>query len=418
MPFALSPVPWCAEAFVLRAEAGARPGKHPYHAAGLFYLQDPSAMAPVELLDPQPGEIILDLAAAPGGKSTHIAARMQGEGLLISNEVIHKRGWELAGNLERWGATNVAITTEPPERLAERWPGYFDAVMVDAPCSGEGMFRKSEAARQEWTPALVEGCALRQRGILDHAAALVKPGGRLVYSTCTFAPEEDEGAVAQFLDAHADFELIQPPRRPGFDRGRPEWLRADLQRAELAWCVRLWPYRAPGEGHFAALLRKRADVTPPLAAPRFSPQRPSRQPQAALAAFVEETFTGDPVRREAAQLGSYLYALPDALPDLAGLRYLHPGWWLGEVKTGERGRERFEPGHAFALAARLLSAQRVVRFAVEDPAVAAYLRGETLASVGEDGWTLVCVDGYALGWAKRVGGRLKSHYPKGLRLNP
>jgi 16S rRNA C967 or C1407 C5-methylase (RsmB/RsmF family)/NOL1/NOP2/fmu family ribosome biogenesis protein len=420
LPFAVAPVPWCADAFVLSGQEGeARPGKHPYHAAGLYYLQDPSATAPVELLDPQPGEVILDLAAAPGGKSTHIAARLRGEGLLISNEVIHKRGWELAGNLERWGATNVAITTETPERLAARWPGFFDAVLVDAPCSGEGMFRKSEAARQEWAPALVEGCAVRQGGILEHAAALVRPGGRLVYSTCTFAPEENEGAVARFLDAHVEFELIEPPARPGFARGRPEWLPPALHRAELTTCVRLWPHLAPGEGHFAALLRKRVDDSEPQRAALHPAARPSRGALAAYAAFIEETFVEGPAAQESAQAGSYLYAIPPGLPDLTGLRYLHPGWWLGEVKApmaaGERGRERFEPSHALALAARPLPARRSEDLAPDDPALAAYLRGETLASPGEDGWTLARVDGYALGWAKRVGGRLKSHYPKGLR---
>ena len=192
------------------------PGKHPYHAAGLYYLQDPSAMAVAELLDPQPGERVLDLAAAPGGKATHIAAKMQGQGLLVANEIHPKRAWELAGNLERWGAINVAITNETPERLAERFEDFFDRVLVDAPCSGEGMLRKGEAARVEWAPELVHGCALRQTTILEQAARLVRPGGRLVYSTCTFNPEENEGTVARFLDTHPEFELIEPSRRPGF----------------------------------------------------------------------------------------------------------------------------------------------------------------------------------------------------------
>ncbi|MCU0510327.1 MAG: RsmB/NOP family class I SAM-dependent RNA methyltransferase [Anaerolineae bacterium] len=411
----LPPVPWSADAFVVDAGEGeTRPGKHPYHAAGLYYLQDPSAMAPVELLDPKPGEFVLDLAAAPGGKSTHIAARLRGEGLLVSNEVIGKRGWELAGNLERWGATNAVITTETPERLAERWAGFFDAALVDAPCSGEGMFRKSEAARQEWAPGLVEGCAIRQRAILEQAALLVRPGGRLVYSTCTFAPEEDEGAVARFLAAHPEFDLVEPPARPGFARGRPDWLPPELRRADLVRCVRLWPHTGPGEGHFAALLRKREDAGE-NSVPLFALAKPSRLARSALAAFVEETFLDDPIRQDVAQVGSYLYALPEHLPDLSGLRYLHSGWWLGEIKAGERGRERFEPSHAFALAARPLAARRAVDLEAHDRALPAYLRGETMTSSGEEGWALVCVDGHALGWAKRVANRLKSHYPKGLR---
>jgi NOL1/NOP2/fmu family ribosome biogenesis protein len=282
------------------------------------------------------------------------------------------------------------------------------------------MFRKSAAARQEWAPALVEGCAVRQRSILEHAAALVKPGGRLVYSTCTFAPEEDEGAVARFLDAHGEFELLEPPARPGFSRGRPEWLPAALRRPELIRCARLWPHQAPGEGHFVALLRKREDAAPSHRVAQYSPPRPARAAEAAYMAFTEDLFRGAPAKRDLALVGSYLYAIPQGLPDVSGMRYLHPGWWLGEIKAhkragGERGRERFEPGHALALAAQPLSPRRVAAFAAGDPALLAYLRGETVASPGEDGWTLVCADGYALGWAKRVGGRLKSHYPKGLR---
>ncbi len=412
LPLRLDPVPWSAETFVIEDEAGAvRPGKHPYHAAGLYYLQDPSATAPVELLDPQPGERILDLSAAPGGKATHIAARLNGQGLLVANEVIHKRAWELAGNLERWGATNVAITTETPERLAERWGGFFDAVLVDAPCSGEGMFRKGDAARREWSPALVEGCAVRQDSILEQAAALVRPGGRLVYSTCTFAPQEDEGTVARFLQAHPEFSLVEPPRRPGFDPGRPEWLPGALSRPELARCVRLWPHHVWGEGHFAALLQKREDdETAPTVYDQALP-RLAKSVQESYDAFTRDTFLEPPAVTRLCAAGAYLYAVPAGLPDVAGLRYLHPGWWLGETK-----KERFEPSHALALGIKGEAAKRVVDFAVDKPDLAAYLQGETFGSPGEDGWVLVTVDGFSLGWAKRVGGRLKSHYPKGLRV--
>ncbi len=214
-PFDLAPVPWCAAGFTVAGD-DAEPGKHPYHAAGLYYLQDPSAMAVAELLDPQPGERVLDLAAAPGGKATHIAALMGGEGLLVANEIHPRRAWELAGNLERWGARNVAVTNETPERLAERFEGFFDRVLLDAPCSGEGMMRKSEAARVEWAPELVRGCALRQSAILEQAARLVRPEGRLAYATCTFNPEENEGTIARFLAAHPEFDLVEAPRRPAF----------------------------------------------------------------------------------------------------------------------------------------------------------------------------------------------------------
>ena len=432
--------------FALRRCRGARrgsywtevgePGKHPYHAAGLYYLQDPSAMAVAELLDPQPGERVLDLASAPGGKATQIAATMQGQGLLIANEIHAKRAWELADNLERCGATNAAITNETPERLAERFEEFFDRVLVDAPCSGEGMMRKSEAARVEWAPELVHGCALRQAGILEQAAALVRPGGRLVYSTCTFNPEENEGTIARFLDAHLEFELIGPPRPPGSSPGRPDWLSVGAGlapapntghpqgdaptdfRADLTRAVRLWPHLAPGEGHFIAVMRKH-DAEPATAMPR--PWRPARLPrpvEAAYHAFCAEHLAAEPAGERLALVGSYLYALQDALPDpsgtsgrgLTGLRFLHPGWWLGTLM-----KDRFEPSHALALALPSASVRRSVSLAPQDPALAAYLRGEGFRSTGEAGWVLVCVDGYPLGWGKRVGDTVKSHYPRGLR---
>ena len=413
------PVPWSPSAFLLAGADQNRPGKHPYHAAGLYYLQDPSALMPVEILDPQPGEMVLDLSAAPGGKSTQIAARLAGQGLLIANEVVPKRGWELAGNLERWGATNVAITVETPSRLADRFPGFFDAVLVDAPCSGEGMFRKSLAARQAWTPALVEGCALRQQGILEHAALLVRPGGRLVYSTCTFAPEEDEGAIARFLIDHPEFTLAEPPARPGFCPGRPDWLPASLlaklpsgRGSELTRCVRLWPHRGPGDGHFAALMVKSGPSTAhmPEMIRAYQPPRLPKSEETAFNVFVSKALTSTPTVATPAVIGSYLYALPAELPDFSGLRYLHPGWWLGEIK-----KDRFEPSHAFALGLTPSKVRQAADYPAGSSDLFAYLRGETLVSAGEDGWTMVTVDGFSLGWGKRVAGRLKSHYPKGLR---
>lgn len=414
--------------------ANLSPGKHPYHAAGLYYLQDPSAMAAAELLAPQPGERVLDLAAAPGGKATHIAALMRNEGLLVANEIHPQRAWELAGNLERWGARNAAITQETPERLAERLPGFFDRVLLDAPCSGEGMMRKGEAARREWAPELVRGCALRQTGILDHAARLVRPGGRLVYATCTFNPEENEGAIARFLTDHPDFALIEPPRHPGFSPGAHS---RDVACNVSTRVVRLWPHLAPGEGHFIAVLARLADAP---ADPPPKPWRPAKLPKPAEDAYrafcaMALRLNADHSGIEASAghlpsgarppegsipdanfsagltlVGSYLYALPAGLPDLTGLRFLHPGWWLGTLK-----KDRFEPSHALALGLQQRDAQRVLDLRADAAELTAYLRGETLLSPGEDGWTLVTVDRYPVGWGKRVANRLKSHYPKGLR---
>ena len=247
----ISPIPlgerveWCEAAFSLTPnptpnpspnpadlERGAKkerePGKHPYHMAGLYYLQDPSAMAPAELLDPQPGERVLDLAAAPGGKTTALAALMQGRGLLVANEIKDKRVGHLAVNVERWGAGNVVITNENPERLADHFGPFFDRVLVDAPCSGEGMFRKDMGARRDWSEEMVAGCAIRQRNILRVAAKLVRPGGTLLYSTCTFAPEEDEQVISTLLDEFPEYEVWPLEGFPGFMRGRPDWTVINL----------------------------------------------------------------------------------------------------------------------------------------------------------------------------------------------
>ncbi|RME42407.1 MAG: hypothetical protein D6791_17775, partial [Chloroflexi bacterium] len=361
------------------------------------------------LLDPQPGERVLDLAAAPGGKATHIASLMQHEGLLVANDIHPKRVWELAGNLERWGARNVAITNESPERLADRLEGFFDRVLVDAPCSGEGMFRKSETARSEWEPALVRGCSVRQTAILKEAARLVRPGGLLGYSTCTFAPEENEAVVARFLREHPEFELVEPARAPEFARGRPDWVEEGLRLPELERTVRLWPHQISGEGHFVALLRRAGG---PASGTRLRVPRRDvpGQIRRLFESFCQEHLNKVPARDRLALSGAYLYQLPVGLPDLAGLRVIHPGWWLGTVR-----KNRFEPGHALAMALRAQDSRRVISLPADSEEVFAYLRGETLRVAGEDGWVMIAVDGFPLGWGKRVREVVKNRYPQGLR---
>ena len=223
----LIPVPWCPMGFILDLDGSnsqLQPGKHPYHAAGLYYLQEPSAMAAAEALAPMPGEKVLDLAAAPGGKATHLAALMNNTGLLIANEIHPKRVWNLVENLERCGITNTVVTNETPQKLADHFGEYFDKVLLDAPCSGEGMFRKGDVAREEWKPELVRSSSVRQRSILEQAAQLLKPGGRLVYTTCTYSPDENEGVIADFLKHHAEFELTPQQQTLGFSPARPNWI--------------------------------------------------------------------------------------------------------------------------------------------------------------------------------------------------
>ncbi|MBC8505113.1 MAG: RsmF rRNA methyltransferase first C-terminal domain-containing protein [Anaerolineales bacterium] len=407
-PFQLTPIPWVPSGFTVPTDS--RPGKHPYHTAGLYYLQDPSAHAVAELLAPQPGERVLDLAAAPGGKATHLAALMAGEGLLVANDLNHRRAQVLAKNLERWGTRNTVVLNETPTRLVEHFGAYFDRVLVDAPCSGEGMFRKDLDARTEWMPKLVQSCAIRQDAILVDAAKLVRPGGTLAYATCTFAPEEDEDTIARFLDRQPEFELIDPPRFDGFSPGQPDWLSND-QNYPMQHTVRLWPHRAPGEGHFIAILKKndqdghKLSSSTPLLLDPLPPEAKHYYQQ-----FTDKTLNWQPPEDHLSLMGSHLYQIPDDSPDLRGLKVIHWGWWLGTMK-----KKRFEPSHALGMGLHAGDVHNTLPLSLDDPAVAKYLRGEVLPSSGDDGWALVTIDGYPLGWGKRVQGRLKTHLPKWLR---
>ena len=384
LPFVGRSIPWEPRGFYYDPEA--RPGLHPYHEAGVYYLQEASAMAPVFLLDPQPGERVLDLCAAPGGKTTQIAGRMGGKGFLLCNEWSPKRAKILSRNIERLGVANALVTNEHPERLADRLPGFFDRVLVDAPCSGEGMFRKEEAAITDWSQETVEMCARRQAEILHSAAQMLKPGGRLVYSTCTFAPEEDEGAVAAFLEAHPEFE--------------PEVIEAPWFQPVENGGHRLWPHKLLGEGHFAAVLRKvggeEGDI-PTMAGEKLPKEWLS---------FAKELGIQLP-EGKAVSFGQNLFWAPEEMPDLRRLKVLRPGLELGEVKKG-----RFEPAHHLAL--WLDSCANMVSFHGESAEIREYMHGNVLPG-SQKGWCLIKAGGYSLGWAKGDGNQLKNHYPKGLR---
>jgi len=370
-------------------------------------------MAVAELLDPQPGERILDLAAAPGGKTTHIAAKMKGQGILVANDIHPGRVRELAKNLELWGARNVLILNESPQRLVNHFGAIFDRVLVDAPCSGEGMFRKDPTAGNEWTLKFVESCAIRQDGIMHEAAQLVRPGGRLVYATCTFSPQENEGVIYRFLRSHPDYSLIEPAYKDGFTSGRPDWcgegsdspLKTTLKRT-----VRLWPHIAPGEGHFIAIL-ERSGISQSLSAPSsFQPPPIPKNEYVYFKAFSDSSLNWKWSPRRLALMGSYLYQIPEGMPDLHGLRVIHWGWWLGIMKV-----KRFEPSHALAMALTPPDFKQSVMLSAADEQTMTYIHGEILHSRGPDGWILVSVDGYPLGWGKRVKNRIKSQSPKWLR---
>ena len=422
----LSKVPWAEDGYYYQSDQ--QPGKHPYHEAGLYYIQEPSAMAPVELLKVQPGERILDLCAAPGGKSTQIAAKLQGKGLLLCNEIHPARAKILSGNIERMGICNAIVTNEQPKHLAELFPEYFDKILVDAPCSGEGMFRKNQTACEEWSPENVVLCAERQDEILDEAAKMLRPGGQLVYSTCTFAPLENEGSISRFLERHDDFALLPIDKSdflPSICDGVPEWGNG---MPELCGTLRLWPQRIEGEGHFAALLQKAGGVPDnyePRPAAGIIPEVPEKELEE-FSTFCKENLLL-PVGDLSAQLcsaigmdndtsfikfGDNLYLIPTRLRSLKGIKVLRPGLHLGELK-----KNRFEPSHALALALSPKNAARIWNLSSDSAQVTAYLNGQTFPAEGEKGWYLICVDGFGLGWGKLAGGLMKNHYPKGLRIN-
>lgn len=412
--FHLTPVPWAENGFFY--SKGERPGKHPYHEAGLYYIQEPSAMAVVSYAKPRPGDFVLDLCAAPGGKSTQIAAFLQGEGLLISNEIHPVRAKILSQNIERLGISNAVVTNEDAKSLAGWLPAFFDLVFADAPCSGEGMFRKDETARKEWSLEAVNFCAARQEEILAFAAQTVKPGGLLVYSTCTFSPEENEGSLEKFLQTHPEFFVEQREHYPGFDRGHPEWSGG---RKELIYTCRLWPHQIEGEGHYFAALRKKKDGLERGETEKFRDKKKKldKEKEQIFSRFCKETLT--PVRPWEEKPGQYLlfgdqlYYAPFCLPEIKGKKILRPGLHLGNFK-----KNRFEPSHALALFLKKDQGKNQINFSSRGEEIIRYLRGESLNIRSDSikpGWILVSVDGFSLGWAKAAGGRLNNHYPKGLR---
>lgn len=400
-PFSLVPVPWAAEGFAYGE--GDRPGLHPWHDAGVYYMQEPSAMAVGALADPKPGERVLDLCAAPGGKTTHLAGRMKRQGILIANEIHPQRAAVLAQNIERMGIPHCAVLNETPERLAARFAGYFDCVVVDAPCSGEGMFRKDDTAVTEWTPDSPARCAVRQSSILDAAAAMMRPGGRMIYSTCTFSPEENEGSISRFLERHPEFSVAQV-EMPYFAAGHPEWIEnghLDVQNT-----FRLWPHRLHGEGHYVAALYKTDGDEGSV--PVITPMRERDVPTDWLS-LSSELLTR-PLNGVLQRGRDVLWLVPKDMPELRGLKVRRVGIELGTLRRG-----RMNPAHALSHALMPTHIARMVSYPAESEEIRRYLHGETLPTTQPKGWVIVGADEFPLGWGKSAGGILKNHYPKGLR---
>lgn len=375
-PFSLGRIAWEQSGFSISEE---KPGRTPYHDAGLFYVQEPSAMCAAPLLNVQPGERVLDLCSAPGGKGTQLAQAMRGRGLLVLNEKMPDRAKVLLQNVERMGIENAVVTCADPESLAERFGGFFDKILVDAPCSGEGMLRKEPAAAENWSAANVEMCAARQKKILDSAAAMLAPGGSLVYSTCTFAEEEDERNAEWFISEHPEFVLREQKK--------------------------IYPHREKGEGHFAALFVREGEGEACRARRDGIP--PADKRTVALYRAFEKDFCKVPQEGRFASFGDSLCLLPEEMFDIRGLRVLRAGLQLGTAKNG-----RFEPAHAFAMRAERGNFTSVVSFGEED--ILRYLGGAELPAKGGRGWCVVAYNGYPVGLGK-CGESIKNHLPKGLR---
>jgi len=398
-------VPWAKGAYFV--EGDARPGLSPLHEGGAFYLQEPSALTAVSALDPQPGERILDLCAAPGGKSTQIAALIQGQGLLVCNEPVPSRAQILSRNVERMGVRNAIVVSGMPDQLAPHFPAFFDRILVDAPCSGEGMFRRQPEARDEWSENSPRGCADRQMEILEEASKMLAPGGKLVYSTCTFNDTENEGVLARFTALHPEFTLL-PIDLPGLPDGSKGY-------------IHLYPHEIRGEGHFVSLLQKATDA-PSLPDVSFTEDKSRRSDKPvrgkAPAKKAEPRIDLPDVLAKNVSFGRLhmagdsLWALPEGLDDirrLDGLRVLRTGLLLCHAEG-----KRTEPDHALAMALRPCEAARTAELSHEQ--ALAYQAGEAL-DLGDlpAGYTLLCHKGVPLGWGKQAGGVMKNHYPKGLR---
>lgn len=413
VPWNLEPVPWADNGFYYDGTLDGevlRPSKHPAYYAGLYYLQEPSAMTPAAMLPVVPGDRVLDLCAAPGGKSTELASKLKGRGMLVSNDISYSRARALLKNLELAGAANICVTSEAPEKLAGVWPEFFDKILVDAPCSGEGMFRRDEDMVKDWNEKGPEYYVPIQRQILSQAAAMLRPGGYMLYSTCTFSVEEDEGNVAYVLEEFPQMQLccLDLDKVPGACGG-----------FGLSGCMRLFPHRLKGEGHFLALMRKKGgddggkEILPPMDPGTARKRVRAVEKEKELDAFLRQSGAEWDYERIVIHQDNAYY-LPEGLAWNLPLRFLRTGLFLGELKKG-----RFEPSQALAMSMKAGQFPNTVSFPAGDSRVLRYLKGETISLEGDEGpvkgWCLAAMEGFPLGWAKGTGMSLKNKYYPGWR---
>ena len=421
-PFEIRPIPWISNGYFYDEES--RPARCAYYQAGLYYLQEPSAMTPASRLPIEPGDFVLDLCAAPGGKATALGAALNDTGFLLANDISTSRARALLRNLELFGIKNMLVTDEKPARLAQRFPAFFNKILLDAPCSGEGMFRKEEALARDWTPEKSAELSDIQKDLILKAADMLRPGGMMLYSTCTFSPCEDEEVVAYLLQERPDMELMEMPGYEGFSEGRPEFASAPLSQGSFApsslrKCVRIFPHKMDGEGHFLALFHKKGDSLPPFFRP--AGKGPDKNTRKWLEEFFAEiglhTLGGQEFdwNRVEVRKDKVYYQLPFPL-DLRGISFLRNGLYLGDLK-----KNRFEPSQPLALALHKEDIEATISLSVSDERITRYLKGETLNIEPEEaarkkGWHLLCADGYPIGFGKLVNGILKNKYPAGWRV--
>lgn len=449
-PFHLTKIPWTENGYYYEEQD--MPARHPFYYAGMYYLQEPSAMTPASRLVSKPGDRVLDLCAAPGGKATELGAHLHGKGVLVANDISASRAKALLKNIEVFGIRNSFVVNEVPAKLAENFPEFFDKILVDAPCSGEGMFRKDPAVAKVWDSNKPLECAKQQKEIITRAAQMLAPGGDMLYSTCTFSPEENEQVIQFLLDSRDDMEIREIQPYEGFAPGRPE---AANGTPDLKKCVRIWPHKMAGEGHFLALLHKKAPGETAGAQENDRNGHPNRETMVdehknqvegtisdikgigkpeikALTEFFADVSMEMNWKQVEVRKGQ-VYLVPEALGARKGLVFLRNGLYLGEIR-----KDRFEPSQSFAMALKKEEYTAVIDLDYSDVRVEKYLRGETLEVDDivernlqeaekmsdtksmkkrlEKGWQLVCVNGYPLGWGKLVNGTLKNKYHAGWRM--
>ena len=415
VPWELEPIPWISNGFYYNG-ASIQPAKHPYYHAGLYYLQEPSAMTPANLMPIEARDKVLDLCAAPGGKATELGARLEGTGLLVANDISNSRAKGLLKNIELMGIGNALVMSEEPEKLVNHFEGFFDKILIDAPCSGEGMFRKEPKMIKDWEAKGPEYYAELQKKLILQGAKMLKDGGLLLYSTCTFDPRENEQVVEHLLTNCPQFSIVEVENYEGFSKGLPQ--STESKDEDLKKTVRLYPHRLRGEGHYVALLKKSertcAKNNEEKSSGEFQSGNINKIPEELLE-FLQ--LVNRKIKMTQIYLkGEQVYYLPKETPSLEGLRLLRTGLYLGDLK-----KKRFEPSQALAMNLTKDEFALTIDFKIKDARVVKYLKGETLEVSdltyrGDKGWALICVEGYPLGFGKLANQMVKNKVQVGWRM--